>query len=105
MNDKKINELKKLLRLPRPKGTSRAAWKKHRESLEHQLYLLQNDLEIKEEPGKNYGKNFWGVTENVIMRTTMGTAWGVSKTGVPSRHETDYSRGAIPLPRSRFTPK
>jgi len=84
MSRQRLAELKGLLEQHRPKGTNKKDWARHMESLKRQIYLLENNLEQKEKnnSSKNFGTSFWKVSEKVEMRHTLGTAWGVNKTGI-----------------------
>jgi len=98
MSSAKINKLKLMLKRTRPKGTDRKIWQRHLESIKQEIRMLENNpQETLPTSSKEYGKTFWNVAEKENMRTSMGTAWGVSKTGEPVNRVTDWSSGNLPL--------
>ena len=85
MNKKdKIEKLKKQLKEFKPRKVNELTWKRRNERIQQEIYMLENNITMPktEVSSSGYGKTFWKASEKTKMRHSMGTAWGVNKSGI-----------------------
>jgi hypothetical protein len=80
----KLTKLKNQLKECKPRKVNEFTWQRRNERIQQEIYMLENNIPIpKTEVSSNvYGKTFWKASEKTDMRHSMGTSWGVNKSGI-----------------------